>query len=120
LIVKAAGALEMVLQDPPPAVYIESLAAGGAVTFFCVMFVAHPREVMKSRSLLYHTALEAFIQNKVAFSGSGGPQEIVVEPGARLEEALRAVRPAPGASEPRAEMESAGSRSAPPGRPTTG
>jgi len=81
LILAVAQSKPSVLKDPPPAAYIDSLAGGGAVNFKCFIYVGSPRDVYKTRSDLFYDILEAFEKNDVAFVGSAGPQNIIVEPG---------------------------------------
>ena len=70
LLLSAAAADARVLADPPPAVFIDSIAAGGVVNFICHAYVATPRDVRKVKSELYFAVLEAFRQNKIAFSNA--------------------------------------------------
>ena len=97
LIVQAAKSHAAVLEEPPPVVYIDSLAAAGAINFRCYFYVASPRDVYKTRSALYYAVLDAFIAEKIAFMGAGGPTDVVLEPGPRLQGLLDA-----GALQPRA------------------
>lgn len=93
IILQVAADETEVLRDPKPAVYIDSLAAGGAVNFRCYLFVGSPRDVTRVRSQLYYAILEAFAAAGVAFSGTAGPQNLVVEPGPSLAAALEALAP---------------------------
>ena len=85
LIAKIARANEVVLEEPPPAVYIDSLAAAGSINFKCFFYVASPRDVYKTRSALYYAVLDAFQAEKIAFMGAGGPTDVVLEPGPKLQ-----------------------------------
>ena len=76
------------LEEPAPAVYIDALAAAGAINFTCFCYVASPRDVYKTRSALYYAILDAFLQEKIAFLGAGGPTDVVLEPGPRMADLL--------------------------------
>ena len=85
LIAEVAKANEAVLEDPAPVVYIDSLAAAGAINFNCFFYVASPRDVYKTRSALYYAVLDAFLKEEIAFMGAGGPTNVVLEPGSKME-----------------------------------
>ncbi|WP_174301429.1 DUF3772 domain-containing protein [Caulobacter sp. S45] len=85
LIGEVARANAAVLEEPEPAVYIDSLAAAGSINFNCYFYVASPRDVYKTRSALYHAVLDAFLAEKIAFMGAGGPTDVVLEPGPKME-----------------------------------
>lgn len=70
LILETARGVSAVLADPWPCVYIDSLAAGGAVNFTCHVFVASPRDSLRVRSDLYFAILEAFQKAGVALVGA--------------------------------------------------
>jgi potassium efflux system protein len=80
-----------VLEDPKPAVYIDSLAAGGAVVFKAYVFVANPRDVTRIRSQMYFAALDRFRTENIGFIGVAGSQNLVVEPGPGLSAALQSL-----------------------------
>jgi small-conductance mechanosensitive channel len=90
VILDAAKAHTGILADPAPAVYIDSLAGGGAVNFNAYLYVNSPRDVYRVRSELYFELLEIFQRETIAFMGAGGPQNVVVEPGPTLEAMLNA------------------------------
>jgi potassium-dependent mechanosensitive channel len=96
LILKIAADQADVLGDPVPAVYIDSLAAAGAVNFKCYLFVPSPRDAMRVRSALYFAVLAAFQSEGIAFNGAAGPQNLVVEAGPKLTELLASPRKATG------------------------
>jgi len=73
LIVRVAKTSPDILGDPQPAVYIDSLAAGGAVNLMCHVFVATPRDSYRVRSDLFFDLLEAFQGAGIAFVGAVGP-----------------------------------------------
>jgi small-conductance mechanosensitive channel len=98
LILSVADARSDILKEPKPAVYIDSLAGGGAVNFIAYLFVGNPRDVYRLRSELYFALLEAFQQANIAFVGAAGPTNVVVEPGPTLQGALAAM--GAGASPP--------------------
>ncbi|MHB8285700.1 MAG: mechanosensitive ion channel domain-containing protein [Caulobacteraceae bacterium] len=85
LILALAKARPEILQDPEPKVFIDSLTTGGSVNFRCYLYVDSPRDVYKTKSAMYFDVLEAFAKGKVAFLGSAGPQNIVIEPGPSLQ-----------------------------------
>jgi potassium efflux system protein len=89
LILKVAGQTRDVLTDPKPAVYIDGLAAAGAVNFKGYLFVDSPRDVTRVRSELYFAIMDAFQREGIAFTGAAGPQNVVVEPGPALAAALQ-------------------------------
>ena len=101
LIAEVAKANEVVLEEPPPAVYIDSLAAAGSINFKCYFYVPSPRDVYQTRSALYYAMLDAFLEAKIAFMGAGGPTDVVLEPGPKLQGLLdaRALQPRPSVSE---------------------
>jgi small-conductance mechanosensitive channel len=80
-----------VLTKPAPAIYIDSLAAGGGVNFNCYLYVANQRDVYAVRSALYFKLLEVFPREGVAFIGTGGPQNVIVEPGPDMKAMMDAV-----------------------------
>jgi potassium efflux system protein len=88
LILKIAADDADVLSDPAPAVYIDGLAAAGAVNFKCYLFVPSPRDAVRVRSALYFAVLAAFQSKGIAFNGAAGPQNLVVEAGPKLTELL--------------------------------
>jgi potassium-dependent mechanosensitive channel len=67
LLLATARAKATILKDPAPAVYIDSVAAGGAVNFNGYFYVGDPRDAYRTRSELYFEILEAFEKNGVAF-----------------------------------------------------
>jgi potassium efflux system protein len=67
LILTVARTKAGILQDPAPAVYIDSVAAGGATTFNCLFYVAHPRDAYRTRSELYFEIIDLFQQKDLAF-----------------------------------------------------
>ena len=85
LITDIAKANAAVLEEPPPAAYIDSLAGAGAINFNCYFYVASPRDVYKTRSALYYAILDAFLEAKIAFLGAGGPTDVVLEPGPKMQ-----------------------------------
>ena len=89
------------LNEPAPAVFIDSLAAGGAVNFNCFCYVDSPRDVYRVRSGLYFDLLAALDRSGVVLVGAG-PQSRVVEPGPRLQAGLQALAPAARGPEPAA------------------
>ncbi len=56
---------------PKPEVYIDSLAAGGAVNLTCGFYVEEPRMAYKARSDCYFELLDVLQANKIAFAGPG-------------------------------------------------
>lgn len=102
LILKTGATNPKILQDPAPAVYIDSVAAGGAVNFNCYFYVANPRDSYSVRSELYFDLLAAFIGDNIAFVGTAGPQTVSVEPGpifqTFLDSVTREPRPATGSA----------------------
>jgi small-conductance mechanosensitive channel len=66
LILAAAKDHREVLDDPPPAVMIDSLGAGGVVNLACSMAVAGPRAAYRIRSELYFAILAAFQREAIA------------------------------------------------------
>jgi small-conductance mechanosensitive channel len=90
LILQAAKAKSQVLSEPAPAVFIDSLGAGGAVNFNCFLYVRNQRDVYRTRSELYFDIIQIFQKNDVAFVGSAGPTNIVVEPGPTMKNMLAA------------------------------
>jgi small-conductance mechanosensitive channel len=98
LILKIAAGQGDVLGDPAPAVFIDGLAAGGAVNFKCYLFVPSPRDATRVRSALYFAVLAAFQSDGIAFNGAAGAQNLVVEAGPKLTELLAGPRKATGAS----------------------
>ena len=97
LIARIAKDNDVVLEEPPPAVYIDSLAAAGSINFKCFFYVPSPRDVYATRSALYYAILDAFQAEKIAFMGAGGPTDVVLEPGPKLQGLLTS-----GALQPRA------------------
>ena len=85
LIVTVAAAMETILKEPKPVVYIDGMASGGAVNFIAYLFVDNPRDVYKTRSALYFSVLEAFQAANIAFVGAAGPTNVVVEPGPTMQ-----------------------------------
>ncbi len=81
VILQIAAENPKILKDPAPAVYIDSLAAGGAVTFNSYFYVENPRDAYVARSELYFALLGAFSKSNIAFVGTAGPQNVLVEPG---------------------------------------
>ncbi|THD64822.1 DUF3772 domain-containing protein [Phenylobacterium sp.] len=98
LILKIAAAQTEVLSDPAPAVYIDGLAAGGAVNFKCYLFVASPRDAVRVKSALYFAVLAAFQSEGVAFNGAAGAQNLIVEPGPKLTDLLAGAGKTTGAA----------------------
>jgi small-conductance mechanosensitive channel len=88
LILSVADGLTAILKDPKPAVYIDSLAAGGAVNFKAYLFVQTPRDATQARSALYYAVLAAFQEAGIPFLGAGGPATVIVEPGPTLQRAM--------------------------------
>ncbi len=84
LIADTAASKPTVLKEPPPAVYVDSLSDGGAVNFVAYAYVASPRDVYRTRSEIYFDVLEAFQKDGVPFKGTGGPTNVVLEPGPDL------------------------------------
>ncbi len=99
LIASIAKANAVVLEEPPPAVYIDSLAAAGSINFKCFFYVPSPRDVYGTRSALYYAILDAFQSEKIAFMGAGGPTDVVLEPGPKLQGLLGS-----GALQPKAAV----------------
>ena len=66
LILEVAKTRDDILKAPAPAVYVDSVAAGGAVTFNCLFFVDTPRHVSRIRSDLYLQLLDALQAGEVA------------------------------------------------------
>jgi len=66
LILETATRRDDVLKTPPPAVYVDAVAAGGAVTFNCLFFVDTPRHVSRIRSDLYLQLLDALQAAEIA------------------------------------------------------
>jgi small-conductance mechanosensitive channel len=54
---------------PQPEIYIDSLAAGGAVNLACYFYVEEPRLAYKARSDCYFEILRVLRENKIAFAG---------------------------------------------------
>lgn len=98
LVSGVAAANSAVLKDPGPAVYIDSMGAGGAVNFKAYAFVQNPRRMAAVRSELYFAVLEAFRGAGVAFMGAAGAQDVVIEPGPQLQRMIAALQPTPGAA----------------------
>ncbi len=90
LIAEAAHANAAVLEEPAPAVYIDSLAAAGSINFNCFFYVDSPRDVYKTRSALYYAVLDAFLKEEIAFMGAAGPTNVVLEPGSKMTDLLAA------------------------------
>jgi potassium-dependent mechanosensitive channel len=67
LVLGTAKTDKRVLEDPPPALYIDSIAAGGVVNFTSYLYVSNPRDVRKVKSELYFEVLARFQQEKIAF-----------------------------------------------------
>ncbi|HEY5008403.1 MAG TPA: mechanosensitive ion channel domain-containing protein, partial [Caulobacteraceae bacterium] len=88
-ILNVAARLPQILKEPKPVVYIDALAAGGAVDFVGYLFVASPRDVYKTRSALYFAILEAFAQAEIGLAGVAGPTNVVVEPGPAMQGLLK-------------------------------
>ncbi|MBV9511849.1 MAG: DUF3772 domain-containing protein [Caulobacteraceae bacterium] len=66
LIQEVAKAKTQVLKQPPPAVYIDGVVAGGATTLNCFFYVASPRDVYRTRSELYADIFDQFEQHAIA------------------------------------------------------
>jgi small-conductance mechanosensitive channel len=92
LILTTAEGKERILKDPAPAIYIDSLANGGAVNFNCYLYVDNPRDVYKVRSEIYFEIIEAMQKSDIPLAGVAGPQNIVVEPGPAMQTILGAKR----------------------------
>jgi len=99
LILGVAAELPEVLNDPKPAVYIDGLAAAGAVHFKCFFFVESPRDVFRVRSNLYFAILAVFRTNAIDFFGAQGAQTVVVEPSEALTRALSSLGAGPSRNE---------------------
>ena len=112
-ILAAAAGLTEILKDPAPAVYIDSLAGGGAVNFKVYVFVQTPRDAVAARSKLYSAVLAAFQSANILFMGAGGPQSVVVDPGPTLQSILDGIKNAAAAPGPAAAPEDANPRPAP-------
>jgi small-conductance mechanosensitive channel len=84
-VLNVAARMPQILKQPKPVVYIDAVAAGGAVDFVSYLFVASPRDVYKTRSALYFAILEAFAQAGIALAGVAGPTNVVVEPGPTMQ-----------------------------------
>ncbi len=56
-----------VLPSPEPEVYIENLAAGGAVQLSLWIYLADPRHARRVKSEVYFAILEAFEKEGIAF-----------------------------------------------------
>ena len=84
LVIEISKAQPKVLKEPEPVVFIESLAAAGAVNFDCYVYVESARDVKRTRSDLYFEILKGFKREKVVFLGASGPTNVVVEPGPDL------------------------------------
>jgi potassium efflux system protein len=67
LVLDTAKTDKRVLEDPPPAVYIDSIAAGGVVNFTSYLYLANPRDVRKVKSELYFQVLARFQEERIAF-----------------------------------------------------
>jgi small-conductance mechanosensitive channel len=65
LVLEAAKAVPEILADPPPVVFFDALAAGGAVTLKAYLYVADPRNAQQARSGLLRALLAALEQNGV-------------------------------------------------------
>jgi potassium efflux system protein len=89
LIADTAAARPKVLKEPPPVVYIDSVADGGAVNFVAYVYVASPRDVTRTRSEIYFDVLEAFQTNEVPFKGTAGPAHVVIDPGEDLRSMMK-------------------------------
>ncbi len=75
-----------VLKQPPPKVFIDSVAPG-EVNLKCVAAVASPRDAYRIRSDIYFEALERMLEAKIMFPGGGTPS-MVVEAGPDLKALL--------------------------------
>jgi len=119
LIGSVAAGMDEILKEPKPAVYIDSMASGGAVNFVAYLFVDNPRDVYKTRSALYFGVLEAFQAANIAFVGAAGPTNVVVEPGPTMQGLLArrsdAKAPANGGKPPRPADEPDGAEATAPG-----
>ena len=68
LIMGAARAKPEILEDPEPAIYVDSLAAGGGLSFNCHFYVANPRDAYRVRSALLLQIVGDFAKNGVALA----------------------------------------------------
>ncbi|MGH6957588.1 MAG: DUF3772 domain-containing protein, partial [Caulobacteraceae bacterium] len=59
-----------VAKEPPAEVFIESLAAGGAVNLTCYLYVVDVRQAYRVRSECYFEILAAFQKETIAFAGA--------------------------------------------------
>ncbi len=84
-ILNVSTRMPQILKEPKPVVYIDALAAGGAVNFVSYLFVASPRDVYMTRSALYFAILDAFAQANIGLAGVAGPTNVVVEPGPAMQ-----------------------------------
>jgi small-conductance mechanosensitive channel len=69
LIASVIGAREAPASAPEPEIWIDSLAAGGAVNLICSFFVAEARLAYRARSDCYAEILAVLQQNKITFAG---------------------------------------------------
>jgi small-conductance mechanosensitive channel len=69
LILKVAVSRPEIAKTPAPEVYIESLAAAGAVNLTCFFYVHTPRDAYKVRSACYFEILDALQHDEIAFAG---------------------------------------------------
>jgi len=93
LIIEIAKAQPKTLKEPAPVVFIESLAAAGAVNFDVYVYVESARDVTRTRSDLYFEILKGFKGEKIGFLGAAGPTNVVIEPGPDMRTLLTAARP---------------------------
>jgi potassium efflux system protein len=118
-ILDVAAGLPQILKEPKPAVYIDALAAGGAVDFVSYLFVASARDVYKTRSALYFAVLEAFAEAGIGLAGVAAPTNVIVEPGPTMQGLLAgrsdAKAAANGETSPRQATASDGAEAAAPG-----
>ena len=93
LIIEIAKAQPKTLKEPEPVVFIESLAAAGAVNFDVYVYVESARDVKRTRSDLYFEILKGFKGEKISFLGAAGPTNVVIEPGPDMRTLLTAAKP---------------------------
>jgi potassium-dependent mechanosensitive channel len=67
LIIQLAASKIEILKDPPPVIYIDSLAAAGGANLSLWFCIADPRAATRIKSDMYFGILSAFEQDKIAF-----------------------------------------------------
>lgn len=90
-ILQACAAVDGVLEDPPPALYIDAVA-DGAVRLKAFAYVDGPRQALSARSAVYFEALRRLREAGIGLAGAS--QSVVLQPSPAMERAMAAAKPA--------------------------